>query len=554
MMYFLFFLLLLTITGMLSARNFKITQKKKIEALRKQWGQAKNGEFNFNYISIYTDLNKENSFHQLSSQTKNDIDFDDLFCLVDRTNSNVGQQFLFDALSKPTNDTAALKLINEQAHLFTDNEQKRIQVQQLLASLGTKDAYFIATLLNENLPGKPTWYKWVFPYMILMLLMILLSPWHHSFILWLLIPLALNVFLHYQNRNDTKRFNKSFPQLNVLLRICKKLSLIELPFVNDTLKKSMRNLKSMQLKSSLLSFDESTFKDELTQAFLYLFELIKAFFLVEFFTFYSLLKELKKNQPDILNLFKYVGSIDMALSIASLRAGHLQTCEPVFLPAEKKLSSTNLYHPLIMDCVVNDISVDSKSILITGSNMSGKTTFLRTVALNSILAQTTYTCFAEAFSSPIFKIHSSVRIDDNLLDGKSYYFEEVTVMASLINEVKQGYQNLFILDEVFKGTNTIERIASAKAILSFLNKNNNLVFVSTHDVELSALLADEYVLYHFAEIIKNNQFHFDHKLKTGPLKTSNAIRILEMYNYPAEIIEEAQNISKNLSMDNKSSL
>ena len=554
MMYFLFFLLLLTITGMLSARNFKITQKKKIEALRKQWGQAKNGEFNFNYISIYTDLNKENSFHQLSAQTKNDIDFDDLFCLVDRTNSNVGQQFLFDALSKPTNDTAALKLINEQAHLFTDNEQKRIQVQQLLASLGTKDAYFIATLLNENLPGKPTWYKWVFPYMILMLLMILLSPWHHSFILWLLIPLALNVFLHYQNRNDTKRFNKSFPQLNVLLRICKKLSLIELPFVNDTLKKSMRNLKSMQLKSSLLSFDESTFKDELTQAFLYLFELIKAFFLVEFFTFYSLLKELKKNQPDILNLFKYVGSIDMALSIASLRAGHLQTCEPVFLPAEKKLSSTNLYHPLIMDCVVNDISVDSKSILITGSNMSGKTTFLRTVALNSILAQTTYTCFAEAFSSPIFKIHSSVRIDDNLLDGKSYYFEEVTVMASLINEVKQGYQNLFILDEVFKGTNTIERIASAKAILSFLNKNNNLVFVSTHDVELSALLADEYVLYHFAEIIKNNQFHFDHKLKTGPLKTSNAIRILEMYNYPAEIIEEAQNISKNLSMDNKSSL
>ena len=550
MVYFLFFLLLLTITGMLSARNFKIKQKKKAAELRNQWGQAKNADFNFNYISIYTELNKESSFHQLSAQTKNDIDFNDLFCVVDRTSSSTGQQFLFDALSKPTNDIAALKILNGQVNFFSENEQQRIQVQQLLAGLNTNDAYFIATLLKDDLPGKPNWYKWVFPYMTLMLLLIFFSPLHHSFLLWLMIPLAINVFLHYRNRNDTKRFNKSFPQLNILLHICKKLCLIALPFENDTIKKSMRNLKSMQWKSGLLSFDEATFKDELTQAFLYLFELIKAFFLVEFFVFYSLLKELKKKQSDILNLFKYVGSIDMAISIASLRGGHLKTCVPVFLPAEKEFSSSELYHPLIINCVSNDIRVDLKSILITGSNMSGKTTFLRTLALNSILAQTIYTSFADAFNTPVLKIHSSVRIDDNLLDGKSYYFEEVTVMAALINEVQQGCQNLFILDEVFKGTNTIERIASAKAILSFLNKNNNMVFVSTHDVELSALLANEYELYHFAEAIENNQFYFDHKLKAGPLKTSNAIRILEMYDYPAEIIEEAQNISKNLSMVN----
>ena len=78
-----------------------------------------------------------------------------------------------------------------------------------------------------------------------------------------------------------------------------------------------------------------------------------------------------------------------------------------------------------------------------------------------------------------------------------------------------------------------------------------MVFVSTHDVELSALLANEYELFHFAEAIENNQFHFDHKLKAGPLKTSNAIRILELYNFPAEIVEEAQSIRKTLSMVNK---
>jgi DNA mismatch repair ATPase MutS len=262
-----------------------------------------------------------------------------------------------------------------------------------------------------------------------------------------------------------------------------------------------------------------------------------------------MIQEVKNKQTHILNLFKYAGLIDTAISIASLRAGHFKTCQPVFLPDEKQLSGKVLYHPLIADCVSNDIEVKLKSILITGSNMSGKTTFLRTLALNSIMAQTIYTCFADSFNTPVLKLHSSVRIDDNLLDGKSYYFEEVTVMGALIKEVIEPGQSLFVLDEVFKGTNTIERIASAKAILSYLNKNNHLVFVTTHDVELAAMLADEYELYHFAEKIENDEFHFDHKLKPGPLKTSNAIRILEMYNYPPEIIAEARTISKNLSVN-----
>ena len=310
---------------------------------------------------------------------------------------------------------------------------------------------------------------------------------------------------------------------------------------------SIQHLKPLQRKSRLLTFDDATFKDELTQTLLYFFELIKAFFLIEFFTFYSMIKEVKNKQADILTLFKYAGLIDSAISIASLRTGHLKTCKPVFLPDEKQLAGKKLYHPLIENCVSNDIEVTTKSILITGSNMSGKTTFLRTLALNTILAQTIYTCFADSFHTPVLKLHSSVRIDDNLLDGKSYYFEEVTVMGALIKEVSMPGQSIFILDEVFKGTNTIERIASAKAILSYLNKKNHIVFVTTHDVELAALLATEYELYHFAERIENDEFQFDHKLKAGPLKTSNAIRILEMYNYPAEIITEARSISKNLA-------
>lgn len=155
--------------------------------------------------------------------------------------------------------------------------------------------------------------------------------------------------------------------------------------------------------------------------------------------------------------------------------------------------------------------------------------------------------FANSSTTSVVKLSSSIRIDDSLTDGKSYYFEEVNVMSSLIGETAPGHQNIFILDEVFKGTNTIERIAAGKAILSYLNKGNNMVFVSTHDIELSELLAKEYDLYHFTETITDNQLHFNYKLTPGPLKTRNAIKILEISGYPTEIVQEAQSISKSLS-------
>ncbi|MGI8636022.1 MAG: MutS-related protein, partial [Segetibacter sp.] len=154
--------------------------------------------------------------------------------------------------------------------------------------------------------------------------------------------------------------------------------------------------------------------------------------------------------------------------------------------------------------------------------------------------------FATGYQAPVLKLLTSIRIDDNLLEGKSYYLAEVDTMASLIKEVSAPSQNLFLLDEVFKGTNTIERIASAKAILSYLNKHANIVIVSTHDIELSEFLSKEYELYHFEETIINDHLNFDHLLKRGPLKTRNAIKILELSDYPLEIIEEATELTKTL--------
>jgi DNA mismatch repair ATPase MutS len=104
---------------------------------------------------------------------------------------------------------------------------------------------------------------------------------------------------------------------------------------------------------------------------------------------------------------------------------------------------------------------------------------------------------------------------------------------------------LFVLNEIFKGTNTVERISGGKAILSYLNSENNTVLVATHDIELITLLEKEaYKLYHFSEVIESSNLFFDHKIKEGKLTTRNAVQILDLYKYPLEIITDAKAIEK----------
>ncbi len=176
--------------------------------------------------------------------------------------------------------------------------------------------------------------------------------------------------------------------------------------------------------------------------------------------------------------------------------------------------------------------------------MSGKTTFIRTLGINAILGQTINTCFAREFTMPRLSVHSAIRIADDLMSEKSYYFEEVRVIKEMLDESRSGAQNLFLLDELFKGTNTVERIAAGKSVLSYLNSNDNFVLVATHDLELTEYLSETYQLYHFTEVIKDKAILFDYKIKEGNLETTNAIRILELNNYPNEIIADAQQLSE----------
>jgi DNA mismatch repair ATPase MutS len=519
--------------------------KFKIDRLRHDWGEPKNDSFNFNLIGKYADTQDADKFHNLTDQTLDDIDFFGLFAFIDRTTSKVGQQFLFRKLLHPSNAKASE--LENWVELFSSNVKLREDIQTELLRLDHSDAYHIPSLLKEKILERPKWLKWLVVDIAVIVGLIVLSFQFPLCLILLLIPFTVNSFLHYWNKGNTLQFSRAFPQLNLLINVSKVLKGKDALFSEPHVEEHIANLKTFQQNTSLISFDNGGgISSELAQLSTYLLELFKAFLLIEVFTLYRVTRELETKQTSVLALFNYVGKIDTAISIASLRSGSSRTCLPVLIPASKEMTIKNMYHPFIEDCVVNSISINGKSILITGSNMSGKSTFLRTLIINSVLAQTINTCFADEFTSPVLKQFSSIRIDDNLFQGRSYYFQEVKIMGSIIEEVNTHHQNLFVLDEVFKGTNTVERIATAKAILSYLNRGNNIVIVSTHDIELPRMLESEYDLYHFTETIENNQLHFDYKIKAGQLKTRNAIKILELSKYPKEIINEAQQISNGL--------
>ena len=328
-----------------------------------------------------------------------------------------------------------------------------------------------------------------------------------------------------------------------LLKVGKKL--IESPEIKSHFKdvSFIKKIQAIQLKTEFVSF-EKNINNEYLFVIWFFVEIVKTLFNIEYLVFYSFLSSLEKEKENIEKLFVLIGEVDAAISTASLKAGNYQLCAPNFVKT-KQINSKGIYHPLIENCITNNVNLIDKSMLLTGSNMSGKTTFIRTVAINSILAQTFYICFAETYAAPFFKVYSSIRITDDVLEKTSYYLEEVLTVKTLVDASKNNTPSLFVLDEIFKGTNTVERISGGKAILSFLNTENHMVLVSTHDIELTELLEKEnYELYHFSEQIENDTLFFDHQLKEGRLKTRNAIKILELYKYPERIIVEAREIEK----------
>jgi DNA mismatch repair ATPase MutS len=177
--------------------------------------------------------------------------------------------------------------------------------------------------------------------------------------------------------------------------------------------------------------------------------------------------------------------------------------------------------------------------------MSGKSTFLRTIGVNVVLAQTIATSLASRHEAPVFSVRSCIGRSDDLVGGKSYYLAEVEALLGLVQAGAASEPCLFLLDEMFRGTNASERIAAGEAVLRELvvdpsgQKKAHVALAATHDGELVDLLAGTYDAMHFGDAVGAEGLVFDHRLRQGPATTRNAIALLRLSGAPASLVERA---------------
>lgn len=203
-------------------------------------------------------------------------------------------------------------------------------------------------------------------------------------------------------------------------------------------------------------------------------------------------------------------------------------------------------HPLIPDerRVANDFSFDGlgQIVIITGSNMAGKSSFLRTLGVNLALAYAGGVVSAKALQTCLFRLFTCIRITDSLEDGISYFYAEVKRLKELLVMLQtvEAPPVFFLIDEIFRGTNNRERLIGSRGYVRALTGANGLGVIATHDLELTALAEHDLQIqnYHFREEVIDGRMVFDYRLRQGPCPTTNALTIMQLEGLPVNTRED----------------
>lgn len=521
-----------------------LLKKKRIEYLRNVWGKQVDKHRNYDLISSYYDLLAEKSDDEfVDDKTWNDLDFDSVFAKMDRNISGIGQQYLYSLLHKYESNESILKKRYKLVSYLRNDKELRESIQLNLFSLSGVASYFTAYLvLSKNLPHTK-YYPLFYLCSLLSITSILLISFNGIFLFVSLAILLTNLILNKIFTKKIYEYFTGFSSLNSLIISALSISKIKTNIEIDEiefLKQKRDILKSLKKKLGYLVIDKSS----MNELALTVIEYLNMFLLFDIIAYYRSVNILLKNQADIRATFENVASLDTSISIASYLEGVPFYSTPTFNDTNT-ISFRELYHPLIPNAISNTVENIKDSVLITGSNMSGKTTFIKTVGINIILSQTIYFSLANGINTPKLIVKSSIRRNEELEEGKSYFFVEIESLNNFIKMSEEKKNYLFLIDEIFRGTNTIERLASSTAVLKYLDINNK-VFVTTHDIELQELLENNFKMFHFSEQVEGGKFFFNYKIKEGPCSSGNAIKLLGIMKYPEIIISEANSIVQDL--------
>lgn len=262
---------------------------------------------------------------------------------------------------------------------------------------------------------------------------------------------------------------------------------------------------------------------------IFVFILLNGLFSYDLIALVLYRKWVHQYQKDSELWFDNLALLETLASLSVICVDEFDVCMPEIVDKQGLLNFEKMKHPLIFQskAVPNDFQCEKNVNIITGSNMSGKTTFMRTVALNLVLAYAGGYVFAKKLQCSHMRILTSMRVSDNVEEGISTFYGELLRIKEMIAISNKHEPMICFIDEIFKGTNSLDRIAGAKATIQKLSIPYCLLFLTTHDFELTKINDDLLGNYHFEEFYTNEHIYFDYKIKKGPSTTTNGQFLLQ---------------------------
>lgn len=521
--------------------------KARIEKLLDEsWGKPCSRKLSadeMNTISHYYEDCSENAGGEavIDDITWNDLNMDDIYKRMNIANSSAGQEYLYKMLRMPFNDEKKLRETDRLAEFFSKNKEKRKSVQRVFVKLGYAKRISLSDYIGLIVDLKPSG-NLIHYISILLIIAALVCCFFVnpvSGIGLVIIAVSFSIISYYRLKARVEPYFICITQIVKMIGAAQELAKINIPELseyNEYFRSVEKEFAPVVKNAGMLSFGNVT--GSLGEM---LMDYIRMLTHIDLIKFNNMVKKIGVKEQKVYELMEQLGFIEASVCVASFREQLEFWSKPEFISGTTAMEAEEVYHPLIKNPVSNSIHA-GKHVLLTGSNASGKSTFLKTIAINALLSQAIYTSVSKKYRAPVYRIYSSMSLRDDLSGSNSYYIVEIKSLKRILDAVEERNTKpvLCFVDEVLRGTNTVERIAASSEILKSLRYKNALVFAATHDIELTSILERFYDNYHFQEEVTDNDVKFNYRLFKGPAVTRNAIKLLSVIGYDEGIIKAAE--------------
>ncbi len=495
-------------------------------------------EIDMRSVRYYSELKAKLQAPAVDDITWSDLDMDKVFQRLNRTQSDVGEQILYASLRDTAQPDAAIAQRIKAARALSEDRDGCIKAMMRLAAIGKRRHHHSADCLFQPeifSPGR----EWMYIALAAAPLLALIAGiWLRPMMLVGAALFAVNVLVYVRTGKRWEGEVTAVSHLCCVAVCAQSLAKLHVPALAAELAIIRDSLP--QLKPLLGWAQRFTLRDQISLAGIFM-GYLRVFLQSDMISLNRLSANLVRHNAEMNRVFEAVGMIDTLCGCAWVRVERGDWCEPVF-HGHQCVDADELVHPLLKTAGPNSIHW-AQNVLVTGSNASGKSTFTKAMAISAITAQTLGLAFAKAFAMPRARVLSSMAVRDDVLRGESYFVAEVRSLKRISDAATGDGAALCFIDEILRGTNTVERLAASEALLNHLGAEKLLVMAATHDLELTRKLAG-YRNVHFREKLTGDGMVFTYKLMEGPSDTRNAIALMRQMGFPERIVSEAEGLAK----------